>query len=221
MLVNRYMCIHHCLWQLHQWILMVSVNLYLVLYSMATSSRWIPPDDGESVVNLPTLRQLRHLVALADHGHFGRAAAQCAITQSTLSASLKELEDLLGAPLVDRTRRGMALTPLGREIVDRARFILAEAEALVELATARREPLSGRLHLGVIPTIGPFLLPRLWPVLRARHPRLTVYLIEDLTARLIDDVRSGRLDAALIALPYAVGHGVEDIIKKKNKKKDN
>jgi LysR family hydrogen peroxide-inducible transcriptional activator len=162
------------------------------------------------MANLPTLRQLRHLVALADCGHFGRAAAQCAITQSTLSASLKELEDLLGAPLVDRTRRGMALTPLGREIVDRARVILAEAEELVELATAQREPLSGRLHLGVIPTIGPFLLPRLWPELRARYPRLTVYLTEDLTARLIDDIRASRLDAALIALPYAVGHGIEE-----------
>ncbi|MFZ5789351.1 MAG: hydrogen peroxide-inducible genes activator [Pseudomonadota bacterium] len=153
-------------------------------------------------MNLPTLRQLRHLVALAEHGHFGRAARACHVTQSTLSASIKELEQVLEARLVDRTKRRVVITPLGRDIVARSQALLRQAEDLVEAARVNREPLSGPLRLGVIPTIGPFLLPCALPRLRRRYPRLKLYLTEDLTERLLDQLRAGRLDLALIALPY-------------------
>ncbi|HSV28442.1 MAG TPA: LysR family transcriptional regulator, partial [Candidatus Omnitrophota bacterium] len=109
---------------------------------------------------LPTLRQLRYLVALAEHLHFGRAAEECLATQSTLSAGLQELETLLGATLVERTRRKVMLTPLGEDVVARARVLLRGAEDIVDLVAASRRPLTGRLRLGVIPTIGPYLLPR-------------------------------------------------------------
>lgn len=154
------------------------------------------------MINLPTLRQLRHLVALARHEHFGRAAQACHVTQSTLSASIKELEEQLQATLVDRTRRRVVVTPLGQAIVERAEDILRRAEDLVEAARESREPLTGPLSLGVIPTIGPFLLPRCLPALRRRFPRLQLYLTEDLTDRLLEQLRKGDLDLALIALPY-------------------
>lgn len=154
------------------------------------------------MIHLPTLRQLRHLVALARHEHFGRAAQACHVTQSTLSASIKELEGLLQATLVDRTRRRVVVTPLGQQIVARAEDILRGAEDLVEAARVSREPLTGPLSLGVIPTIGPFLLPRCLPALRRRYPALKLYLTEDLTDRLLDQLRKGDLDLALIALPY-------------------
>ncbi len=158
------------------------------------------------MVNLPSLRQLRHLTALAEHRHFGRAAAACGITQSTLSASLKELEDLLQAPLVDRTQRKVVLTPLGEDVVTRARGILHEAEDLVHATESGRAPLSGTLRLGVIPTIGPFLLPRILPKLRKKYPKLRLYLTEDQTARLLDSLQAGQIDAVLLALPYECGN---------------
>lgn len=151
---------------------------------------------------LPTLRQLRYLVALAEHRHFGRAAEACLATQSTLSAGLQELENLLGVMLVERTKRKVMLTPLGEEVVARAREVLRGAEDIADLAASAAEPLSGPLRLGVIPTIGPFLLPRVLPGLRAAHPKLRLYLREDLTARLLDRLGAGDLDLVLIALPY-------------------
>jgi LysR family hydrogen peroxide-inducible transcriptional activator len=154
---------------------------------------------------LPSLRQLRYLCALADTLHFGKAAAACAVTQSTLSAGLQELEAGLGATLVERTRRKVLLTPLGREVVERARSLLREAEDLAQLARAGSEPLSGDLRLGIIPTIGPYVLPALMPLLRERHPRLRPYLREEQTAPLLEQVEAGRLDAAVIALPYDTG----------------
>jgi len=155
---------------------------------------------------LPTLRQLRHLVALADHGHFGRAAAAAAVTQSTLSASIKELEALLEAALVDRTRRQVVLTPLGRQTVDRARSILADTEALALAARAEREPLTGTLRMGVIPTIGPYLLPAVLPGLRRSYRSLQLYLVEDLTPRLLEQLHDGQLDVVLLALLYDCGN---------------
>jgi LysR family hydrogen peroxide-inducible transcriptional activator len=155
-----------------------------------------------AIMTLPTLRQLRHLVALAEHGHFGRAAEASHVTQSTLSASLKELEQILGAQLVDRTRRRVTVTPLGQAVVAKAQKLLQEAEDLVETARANQAPLSGPLQLGVIPTIGPFLLPRALPALRRRYPGLKLYLTEDLTERLLEQLQAGKLDVALIALPY-------------------
>jgi len=154
---------------------------------------------------LPTLRQLRYLVAVVDRCHFGQAAEACLVSQSTLSAGLQELEDLLGATLVERTRRSVLPTPLGREIAERARQLLKGAEELVDITRSAADPMSGALHLGVIPTIGPFLIPRVMPALRESFPRLRLYLREDQTARLLEQLNAGKLDAALLALPYPMG----------------
>jgi|SRR5271165_39663 len=157
------------------------------------------------MVILPSVRHLRHLVALADHAHFGHAAVACHVTQSTLSASIKELEALLEAGLVDRTKRRVVFTPIGLETVNRARKIIAEMEELAGAVRASREPLSGTVRMGVIPTIGPYLLPRLLPGLRRAYIQLKLYLVEDLTARLIEALHEGKLDVVLLALPYDCG----------------
>jgi len=163
------------------------------------------------MMNLPSLRHLRHLTALHDHGHFGRAAEACHVTQSTLSASIKELECVLEATLVDRSKRRVVLTPVGIETVERARRIVKEVEDLVSFTTASREPLSGTVRMGTIPTVGPFLLPRVLPGLRESYGRLKLYLVEDLTDRLIDSLQRGQLDVVLLALPYDCG-AVETVI---------
>lgn len=155
---------------------------------------------------LPTLRQLRYLVAVSETRHFGRAAELCAVTQSTLSAGIQELETLLGLRLIERrSRRQVVFTPLGEDLVGRARRLLADAEALVDLAQAGSAPLTGDYTLGVIPTIGPYLLPPLIPILRERHPELRLFLREAQTAPLLEHLAAGRIDAAVLALPYAVG----------------
>src|SRR5437868_10855618 len=151
---------------------------------------------------LPTLRQLQYLKLLAEQGTFGKAADAAHVTQPTLSAGIQELERTLGSPVVDRARSGVILTPVGEEALRRATVILNEAEELVEAARNAGQPLSGRFRLGVIPTIAPFLLPKALPLLRERFPKLRLYLREDLTQRLIGQLKAGRLDAALIALPY-------------------
>ena len=155
---------------------------------------------------LPSPQQLRYLVALAESRHFGRAALSCAVTQSTLSAGILALERQLDAQILDRSAgRHVVFTSLGLDLVLRAREALAALEAFSEAATAAREPMSGPLRLGVIPTIGPFLLPRLMPVLRAAFPRLRLFLREDTTARLVDRLESNRLDVLLLALPCDCG----------------
>jgi LysR family hydrogen peroxide-inducible transcriptional activator len=151
---------------------------------------------------LPTLRQLQYLKLLAEHGSFSRAAEAAHVTQPTLSAGVQELEKVLGAPVVDRGRSGVILTPVGEEAVRRAKDILARSEDLVQAARSAGQPLSGRFRLGVIPTIAPFLLPRALPILRDRFPALRLFLREDQTGKLIASLKSGALDAALIALPY-------------------
>lgn len=153
---------------------------------------------------LPTLRQLHYLKLLAEHGSFGRAAEAAHVTQPTLSAGIQELERALGSAVVDRARSGVILTAVGEEALRRATVILNEAEELVEAAKNAGQPLTGRFRLGVIPTIAPFLLPRALPRLRERFPKLRLFLREDLTHRLIALLRSGQLDAALLALPYAM-----------------
>ena len=163
------------------------------------------------MMNLPSLRHLRHLTALHHHGHFGRAAEACHVTQSTLSASIKELEGVLEATLVDRSKRRVVLTPVGMETVERARRIVKEVEDLVSFTTASREPLSGTLRMGTIPTVGPFLLPRVLPSLRRAYSRLRLYLVEDLTERLVESLHRGELDMVLLALPYDCG-AVETVI---------
>ena len=155
-----------------------------------------------SITHLPSLKQLRYLVALEEHRHFGKAAASCFVSQSTLSAGLKELETALDAELVERNNRTLVFTALGLEVANRARRVLREAEELTELAAKGREPLSGRLRLGVIPTIAPYLLPKTLPMLRKTYPKLQLYLTEDQTARLLALLEDGTLDLVLLALPY-------------------
>jgi LysR family hydrogen peroxide-inducible transcriptional activator len=154
---------------------------------------------------LPTLKQLQYLVALRDHGHFGRAAEACFVTQSTLSAGLRELESLIGITLVERTRRVVRFTPLGSRIADKAQRVLREAEELSELARAAGKPLSGELRMGVIPTIAPFLLPRILPKLRTEWPDLKLYLREETTTAACDSLHRGHVDCVLLALPYHCG----------------
>lgn len=156
---------------------------------------------------LPTLRQLHYLKLLAEHGSFGRAAEAAHVTQPTLSSGIQELERTLGAAVVDRARSGVILTAVGEEALRRATVILNEAEELVEAVKNAGQPLTGRFRLGVIPTVAPFLLPRALPLLRARFPRLRLFLREDLTQRLISALKAGQLDAALIALPFDM-HGL-------------
>jgi LysR family hydrogen peroxide-inducible transcriptional activator len=151
---------------------------------------------------LPSLKQLRYLVALSEQLNFTRAAGSCFVTQSTLSAGLKELEVALGAQLVERDRQTVLVTPIGLEIAKRARAILAATHDLVEIAVGAGEPMTGLLRLGVIPTIAPFLLPQSMQLLRERYPELRLALREDLTANLLLRLEEGKLDFALIALPY-------------------
>lgn len=154
---------------------------------------------------LPTLKQLQYLVALHQHGHFGRAADACFVTQSTLSSGLRELETLLGVTLVERTRRVVRFTPLGERVVAKAHIVLHEAEALAEAVRASAKPLSGELRLGVIPTIAPFLLPRILPTLRCEYPDLKLYLREETSGMACEALARGTLDCVLLALPYACG----------------
>lgn len=154
---------------------------------------------------LPTLRQLQYLIALHDHGHFGKAADACCVTQSTLSSGLQELERLLGTRLVERSRRGVRFTSLGNTIVERGRRLLRDAEEIAGLARAAAEPLSGHLTMGVIPTIAPFLLPRVLPKLREAYPRLKLYLREETSGQACEALHRGRLDCAILALPFECG----------------
>ena len=150
-----------------------------------------------------TLQELRYLVALADTGHFGRAARACFVSQPTLSAALKKLEGELDVVLVERTKRRVAFTEPGRVLVAQARVVLEEARRFEELAAQTREPLAGDFRLGVIPTIGPYLLPHVLRGLRAAFPKLRLLLREAQTAILLGELRSARVDAALLALPVA------------------
>lgn len=154
---------------------------------------------------LPSLRQLGYLVALAQHLNFTRAAAACFVTQSTLSAGLKELEATLGTTLAERDRQSVLMTPLGLEVAQRARLLLAAAKDLAALAAASAEPMTGTLRLGAIPTIAPFLLPRVLPGLRAKYPGLKLLLREDVSASLLQRLEGGQLDFALLALPFDTG----------------
>src|SRR6056297_76079 len=152
-----------------------------------------------------TLRQLRFLVALDDTLNFSRAAERCNVTQPTLSAGLKELEERLGVQLVERTRRSVMMTDIGAGIAARGRALLTGAQEIEELAAAHLRPEEGDLRLGAIPTVGPFLLPRALPTIREALPHLRIYLREELTESLLAGVAEGRLDLALIALPYEIG----------------
>lgn len=151
---------------------------------------------------LPTLRQLQFLVALGETGSFSRAAEACHVTQPTLSAGIKELEELFGVPLAEREARGATLTHAGEIAVARASALLADAHALVQSVTSAGALFSGPFHLGAIPTIAPFVLPQIVGLMTRRYPDLKLYLTEDRTQRLTDQLRARTLDAAFIALPW-------------------
>ncbi|HLV07075.1 MAG TPA: hydrogen peroxide-inducible genes activator [Croceibacterium sp.] len=154
---------------------------------------------------LPTIKQLQYLVALHEHGHFGRAAEAMFVSQSTLSAGIRELESLLGVTLVERSRRVVRFTPLGNAVVDKAHRLLREAEELSDLVQASGKPLTGELRMSVIPTIAPFLLPRILPRLRRERPQLKLYLREEVSGDAVESLHHGRADCVLLALPFATG----------------
>jgi len=154
------------------------------------------------MINL-TLRQLRYFDALTRHGHFGRAAEACAISQPALSMQIKEMEQVLGGLLLERSARQVALTRFGEEITERVRDILRSVDELGDFARASRDRLAGRLRIGMIPTIAPYLLPKIIGNLSRLHPELDVQVRETLTPRLIQELSEGRLDTAILALPVS------------------
>ncbi|MDX1491122.1 MAG: hydrogen peroxide-inducible genes activator [Pseudohongiellaceae bacterium] len=152
--------------------------------------------------HLPTTKQLRYFVALEQIGHFGKAAEACFVSQPAFSVAIRELENTLNIQLVDRTNKNVTVTSLGRDIAAQARQVLRDLEDLVDIAQGNQQPLTGQLKMGVIPTIAPFLLPKLLPALRKSFPELRLYLKEDLTARIYQRLMDGELDIILVALPY-------------------
>lgn len=151
---------------------------------------------------LPTVKQLHYFATLAELGHFGRAADRCFVSQSAFSTAIQDLEALLEVQLVDRTNRRVAITATGREIATLARLCLRDVGSLVELARSAGKPLHGTLQLGIIPTIAPFLLPRVLPAIREQYPELRLLLTEDITSELRAQLNDGLLDAAIVALPF-------------------
>ena len=161
---------------------------------------------------LPTLKQLQYLVALKENGHFGKAAEACFVTQSTLSAGIKELEALLDIVLVERTRRVVRFTDLGNQMVEKAYRILREAEELSEMARSAGKPLAGDIRMSVIPTIAPFLLPRLLPQLRKERPELKLYLKEETSQAACDSLHHGHADCVLLAQPFPCGDVESEVL---------
>lgn len=167
-------------------------------------------DPSAPTTHFPTFKQLRYFIALVEQQHFGRAAAQCFVSQSAFSIAIQELESLLNASLVDRTNRRVTITALGKEVAVLAKLCLQDMTALVEVARGQSRPLQGPLHLGIIPTIAPFLLPRVLPPLRKAFASLKLFLHEDTTDRLHQQLLEGTLDVVLLALPYDLP-GVESM----------
>src|SRR5665647_2353286 len=165
------------------------------------SSRIVLGSRSVYLMGMITLRQLRYLSALARHGHFGRAAEACAVTQPALSMQIRDLERTLGVAVVERRPGDVALTDVGREIVRRGEDVLAASRDLVDFARHRSGVLTGRLTLGMIPSLAPYVLPRMLPVLQTRFPELRLELRETQTRQLVEDIKSGALDAAMLALP--------------------
>lgn len=148
-----------------------------------------------------TLQELKYLVALADHGHFGKAAEACCITQSTLSTQLKKLEDFLGVTLFDRSLKRVSPSPIGQEILQAARNIVEEAERIRELAKHGQDPMTRTLRLGIIPTLGPYYLPHALMLMHKKYPGLRLLLREEMTPQILEHLIDGKLDAGLLALP--------------------
>ena len=151
------------------------------------------------------LKDLRYLVAVADQRHFGRAAAHCFVSQPTLSAQLKKLEQSLGVQLIERAPNNVSLTPTGEQVVARARRILEASDEVVTLARSQRDPLAGTLSLALLPTIAPYLLPRVLPAIKKSLPRLELRLYEHQTAPMLEKLHGGELDVGILALPVELG----------------
>ena len=154
------------------------------------------------MVNLPTVKQLRYLIALEKHLHFGRAAEASFVTQSAFSVAIKDLEELLNVSLVDRTNRSVVFTSAGKLVAQQARLAIFDIEGIVDIAKSVQEPLSGVLKMGVIPTIAPFLLPKILPKIRKKFPNLELYLKEEQTKKIHELLLEGELDLLLLALPF-------------------
>lgn len=154
-------------------------------------------------MNTLTIKQLRYVEALARHGHFGHAAAACNVTQPALSMQIKEMEQAFGLPLFERMPRHVRLTGFGETVLTRAKDILRAVDELDDLARAARGSLVGRLRLGIIPTIAPYLLPRIIGALGLNYPQIDLHIRETLTPRLLEDLSAGRLDTAILALPVS------------------
>jgi len=144
-----------------------------------------------------TLRDLQYLVSVADHGHFGKAAAACHVSQPALSAQIKKIEDVLATQLYERSNRQVAITPSGKAVVDQARIVLEEAAKITELTRAVQRPLAGPFRLGAIATVGPYLIPYLLAPLRKAYPKLDLFLREGLTEQLLSELKAGQLDAVI------------------------
>lgn len=151
---------------------------------------------------IPSVRQLKYLVAVAEHRHFSKAAETCFVTQSTLSTAIRELEQQLGVMIFERNRKSVLITPVGERLLAQARTILGEVEDFICLARAERGSLTGEIRLGVIPTIGPFLLPKMLCDLRQTYSKLRLYLKEEISARLASMLTQGKLDVLMLAFPY-------------------
>jgi LysR family hydrogen peroxide-inducible transcriptional activator len=151
---------------------------------------------------MPTVKQLKYLIALDDRRHFGKAAEACFISQSAFSIAIKELETTLNVQLVERSNKNVMITDIGRAVVNQARLCINDLEVLVDIAAGSQEPLSGRLKLGVIPTIAPFLLPKFISEALKYFPKLKLFLREDKTDVIVEQLLEGKLDLILIALPY-------------------
>jgi len=147
------------------------------------------------------LRDLKYLVAVAEHRHFGRAAEACHVSQPTLSTQVRKLEDFLGVPLIERNNRQVLLTPIGERIIEQAARVLRESDQLVKMAAQARDPYGGQFRLGVIPTVAPYLLPQILPLMREAFPELEIQLVEAQTAVITRELRAGQLDALILALP--------------------
>jgi len=163
-------------------------------------------------MHLPTLKQLKYLLALSETKHFGRAAERCFVSQPAFSVAIKELESLLNVQLVDRTNKSVTITNIGERVIQQAQLCLQDAEGLLDIAKDFQAPLSGMLKMGVIPTIAPFLLPKVLPAIRKQFPQLDLYFKEDQTEKIYHQLMSGQLDIILLALPYDLKNTEQQVL---------
>lgn len=159
----------------------------------------------------PTIKQIRYFIALVEHNHFGKAAESCFVSQSAFSVAIKELENSLNGRLVDRTNKSVTVTNLGRETYNQAKIVMRELSELLEISQGNKKPFSGKLALGVIPTIAPFVLPKFHQEIKNKYQDLELFLYEDMTLKLYDKLIKGDLDVILIALPYALKN-IESVV---------